>query len=254
MRENKINGGNCLAVSLIFDIVIALICLIIIVRNAIRGFIKSFVMLMKSVLAVFFAYLFNAPLARMLSESAFKSLSHGWVNDLLTSTSNGEGGYELYKIFDGIPDWFTKASVSAGLDEEIVEQYFVQENIASGELVDELTVIFGDALSMFISSAVAFIIIFLAIQIVLIFVGMLLNKLGKLPIWNVINFLLGAAIGVIISAVIAWLISMAIVYVFNFGSNYYPNVFRQEIIQETVIVEFFGDLDLFFIVKDFLFG
>ena len=53
-----------MAASLIFDIVIAFICLIIVIRNAARGFIKSLVLLMKSVLAIFLAYLFNAPLAR----------------------------------------------------------------------------------------------------------------------------------------------------------------------------------------------
>lgn len=240
-----------MAVSLIFDIVIAVICLIIIIRNATRGFIKSFLLLMKSVLAIFFAYIFNAPLARALSNGVFKELSHGWVNNLLTSTATPEGEYKLYQIFDGIPDWFTKISVSSGIDPEIVDKYFVQENLAPRQTVDELSLVFGDALSMLISSILAFIIIFVSIEIVLIFIGMLLNKLGKLPIWNVINFLLGAAIGVVISAVIAWLLSMAIVYLFDFGSNYYPNVFRHEIIEETVIVEFFGDMNLFYVVRDF---
>ena len=207
---------------------------------------------MKSILAVFVAYVFNAPLARALSDGVFKGLSHGWVNDLLTSTVNDEGGYELYRIFDGIPDWFTKVTVSSGVDSDTVDKYFVQENPAPQEFVDEMTVVFGDELSMLISKVLAFIIIFVVLEILLIFVGMLLNKLGKLPIWNVVNFLLGAAIGIIISAVIAWGISVAIVYIFDFGSNYYPDVFKPEIIEQTIIVEFFGDINLFFVVKDFL--
>ena len=246
---NKINGGKKLALSLVFDISIAVICLIIISRNAARGFIKSFISLMKSVLAVFLAYLFNAPLARALSNGVFKDLSRGWVKDLMLSTEKSSGGYALYEIFDGIPDWFIKVSVSHGIEKEKVTHYFVEENPASLETVEELSKPLGNALSMLISTVIAFIIIFIAIEIVLIGVGALLNKLGKVSVWKVVNVVLGALIGAIISVVVAWLISMVIIFVFEFGTNYYPNIFKQEIIEKTVIVEFFKDHNLFTMVK-----
>ena len=241
-----------MALSLIFDIVIAVICLIVIIRNAARGFIKSFVMLMKSVLAVFLAYLFNAPLARALSSGIFREISESWVKDLMLSTEKPGQGYALYEIFDGIPKWFTKVTISTGMDSETVEHYFVQENCASVEIVDEFTVLFGGALSMLISTIIAFLIIFIGIEIILACVGALLNKLGKLPVWKTVNVLLGAVIGIIISAVIAWLISMAIIYVFQFGANYYPGIFERKYIDETVIVKFFEEHNLFYIVKNFI--
>lgn len=241
-----------MALSLVFDIVIAVICLVVIIRNAARGFIKSFVMLMKSVLAVFLAYIFNAPLARALSSGVFKELSHSWVRDLMLSTEKPGSGYALYEIFDGIPEWFTKVTISTGMDSETVEHYFVEENCASIEIVDEFTVLFGDALSMLISTIIAFIIIFIVLEIVLSCIGALLNKLGKLPVWKTVNVLLGAIIGVIISSVIAWLISMAIIYVFQFGANYYPEIFERKYIDDTVIVKFFEEHNLFNIVKSFV--
>lgn len=239
-----------MALSLVFDISIAFICFIIITRNAARGFIKSFVSLMKSVLAVFLAYLFNAPLARGLSSWFFDDLSHGWVKDLMLSTEK-DGGYALFEIFDGIPDWFVKVSVSHGIEKEKVTHYFVDENLASLETVEELSLPLGNALSMLISTIIAFIVIFIAIEIVLAFVGALLNRLGKIPVWKVVNIFLGALIGVIVSAVIAWLISFVIMFVFDFGANYYPDIFKEEIIDNTVIVKFFGEHNLFTIAKDF---
>lgn len=240
-----------MAASLIFDIGIALICLIIIIRNAARGFLKSFITLMKSVLAIFLAYLFNAPLARGLSGWFFEDLSYGWVRDLMLSTDKGDGGYALYEIFDGIPEWFTKITVTHGIDEEKVTYYFVEENLASQEIIDEFASPLGNALSMLISTVIAFISLFIIIEIILFFVGKLLDKVGKLPIFRTVNIILGALVGVVVAVVIAWLISTAILYVFDFGSNYYPDIFDHSIIEKTVIVEFFEEHNLFTVVKGF---
>ena len=238
-----------MALSLIFDLSIALICLISIIRNAIRGFIRSFVSMTKSVLAVFLAYLFNAPLARGFSSWIFSDLSRGWVRNLMVSTTYKDDGYALYEIFDGIPNWFTRVSISQGIDPETVEHYFVEQNHASEALVDELSVTLGDALSMLISTVISFLLIFIVLEIVFVFLGKLLYRLADVPIWKTANWVFGALIGAVISAVMAWLISMLIVYVFSFGSNYYPNVFDYKVIEDTIIVEFFGNNNLFEIVK-----
>ena len=239
-----------MAVSLIFDIIIAVISLIIIIRNAVRGFIKSFITLMKSVLAIFLAYLFNGPLARKLSEWFFSDLSRGWVKNIMLGTKK-EGGYALYEIFDGIPEWFTKVSISRGIDSDTVQNYFVEENLATEELVNDLSIPFGDALSMLISTVIAFVSIFVFIELILIAVGALLNKLGKISVWRIVNFVLGAAVGFVLSAVIAWLISLVIIYLFEFGNNYYPEIFNMQIIEESVIVSFFKEHNLFTMVKEF---
>ena len=238
-----------MAASLIFDIVIASICLIIILRNAARGFIRSLITLMKSVFAIFLAYLLDAPLARGFSNWFFEDISRGWVSDLMLSTEK-DGGYALYEIFNGIPDWFAKLTVSVGIEQDTVDKYFIQDNLASKEIVEELSYPFGEALSMLISSIVAFVVLFIVIEIVLIFLGVFLNKLGQLPILRVVNIILGALIGAIISVVVAWLISMAIIFVFDFGFNYYPDVFTSETIEKTIIVDFFSDHNLFVIAKN----
>ena len=235
--------------SLIFDIVLAGIGLIIILRNAARGFIKSVISLMKSVLAIFLAYLFSGPLGRGFSNWFFSDVARGWVTNIVSSTKE-EGGYALYKIFDGIPTWFTKVSVSQGVDEKTVQKYFVEQNLASQETVDELVAVFGDALSILISTILAFIVLFIAIQIVLIGVGALLNRLGKVSVWRIVNIALGALIGFIISAAIGWLISTVIIFIFDFGGNYYPDVFKRQIIDDSVIISFFEKHNPFKFIVD----
>lgn len=239
-----------MAVSLVFDIVLALICLVTVIRNAARGFIKSFVIMMKSVVAIFLAYLFNAPLARGISSWIFEDLSHGWVKDLMISTKQDSGGYALYQIFDGIPDWFTRVSVSQGIDKEVVQHYFVDQNLATDAVIEELSIPLGNALSMLISTVIAFIIIFIVVEILLVFVGKLLYRLGDVPIWSSVNVIMGALMGAIISFVICWLLSMGIIFVFDFGANYYPDIFTKEIIENTVLVEFFGENNIFTMISD----
>lgn len=239
-----------MAISLTFDIVLALICTVTIIRNAARGFIRSFVIMMKSVVAIFLAYLFNAPLARGISAWIFEDLSHGWVRDLMLSTKQENGGYALYQIFDGIPDWFTRVSVSQGIDKDVVQYYFVDQNLATDAVVEELSVPLGNALSMLISTVIAFIVIFVVVEILLIFIGKLLYRLGDVPIWSSVNIILGALMGAVISFLICWLLSKCIVFVFDFGANYYPDIFSKQIIEDTVLVEFFGNNNIFTTVKE----
>lgn len=236
--------------SLIIDIVIALICVIIIVKDAVRGFIKSFMIFARTILAFLIAYVFNAPLARIISDKFFVGLARGWVHNAFSATQIAEDQYALYKVFDGIPDWFTNFTVSAGVDDWMIQEYFVNEKPASTEVLNQMSDGLGEALAYIISVVIAFLIIFIITEIIVGILGILLNKIGKIPMLKIINVLLGACIGVIISAVLAWLISKGISWVIGFGSNYYPDIFKQEIIDNSAIMRFFLENDLWVFAKD----
>lgn len=241
-----------MAISLTFDIVICVICLFIIIKNAARGFVKSFVVFAKTILAFLVAYLLTAPVARLFTRLFFGNMSRNWVYKMLISTVDETGSYAVYNLFSGMPQWFTNFIIRSGVDEETMNLYFVEQNSAPIEVVEQIADSLGAQVALIISSIVAFLVVFVLSEIIFAILGALLNKAGKLPILNIVNVLLGAAIGAAISAVIAWLISTAIVYVFRFGANYYPNIFTESIIERTVIVEFFRDHNLWRIIKGFL--
>lgn len=234
-----------MAVSLTIDIILGIIILVTVIRNAIRGFIKSLIVMMKSALAIFLAYLFNAPLAKGFSAWFMGDISREWVRDIMLSTAHSDGGYALYQIFDGIPKWFVNITMSNGIEQSKIEHYFVEKNLASEAVVEEFSYPLGEALSMLISRIIAFIVLFIVIEIILIFIGKLLNRLSDAPIWRGINIILGGVMGAIISAAIVWFLSMGIIWVIDFGANYYPNIFTSEIVENTVILEFFGEYNLF---------
>ena len=239
-----------MTVSLVIDIVIALICAIIIIKNAARGFIKSFMAFARTILAFLLAYIFNAPLARLLSDKIFVGCARGWIYDAFCSTWIGEDQYALYQLFDGIPDWFTELTVSSGVEDWMVQEYFANETPAPMWALNQMSNSLGDALSAVISTIVSFIVIFIVTEIVIGIIGVLLNKIGKIPMLKVINVLLGACIGALISAVVAWLIAKGISWVIGFGANYYPDIFSQDIIENSSIMKFFLEHDLWTWAKD----
>ena len=241
-----------MTISLAIDILIVFICLIIVIRNAARGFIRSFMTFAKTILAFLIAYIFNSPLAKVLSEKIFLDLSNKWVLNAFASTADGEGGYALYTLFDGIPQWFTNFMIKAGIDDDTMQKYFVGKEKASYEIMEELSHGLGSALSSLISTIVACIVLFVVTEVILIFVGMLLNKVGKLPVLRVFNIVFGALIGVAISAVVAWLISLGLTYAIQFGENYKPEIFNSSIIEKSVVLKFFGEHNLWYLLKSWL--
>ncbi len=232
-----------MTVSLIFDIIIAVICAVIIIKDAFRGFIKSFIIFARTVLAVLVAYIFNAPLARLLGEKIFVGCARGWIYDAFCSTKIGEDQYALYQLFDGIPGWFTKLTVSSGVEDWMIEEYFAKETPAPMWALTQMSNSLGDALAGLISTIVSFIIIFIVAEIVVTIIGAILNKVGKIPMLRLLNILLGASIGALVSAVVAWLISMCVSWTVSFGANYYPEIFTSDIIESSSIMKFFIEND-----------
>ena len=239
-----------MTVSLVIDIVIALICAIIIIKNAARGFIKSFMAFARTILAFLLAYIFNAPLARLLSDKIFVGCARGWIYDAFCSTWIGEDQYALYQLFDGIPDWFTELTVSSGVEDWMVQEYFANETPAPMWALNQMSNSLGDALSAVISTIVSFTVIFIVAEIVIGIIGALLNKIGKIPMLKVLNILLGACIGAVISAVVAWLIAKGVNWIIDFGANYYPDIFSRDIIENSSIMKFFLEHDLWTWAKD----
>ena len=102
----------------------------------------------------------------------------------------------------------------------------------------------GEELSYLISAILGFILVFLVAEIFFTILGSLLNKIGKRPGLNFLNILLGILIGVAISTITVWLISSAIMWLLDFGAKYYPDVFNKDILNESMIIDFFEKFDI----------
>ena len=181
-------------------------------------------------------------------------MSQGWVYNAFVSTYDGEGAYKLYTLFDGIPEWFTNALMRSGVDEQTVQKYFYSGESAPIEVVEQLSASLGGLLSSLISTILAVIIIFVVVEIVLLLLGLLLNKVGQIPIFRFLNILLGAAIGVVFSAVIVFLLTGAIIWIIRFGASYNANVFTESLITDSIFLNFVNEKNLWSMLSDLIFG
>ena len=241
-------------ISLIIDVIIALVCLIIIIRNAARGFIRSFMAFARTILAIFLAYIFNAPLAGLLNDRFFQGMATGWVNNAFLSTYDGESAYRLYDLFDGIPSWFANLLLRSGVDEATIQRYFYSGESAPIEVVEELSVSLGALLSSFITTVIAVVVIFVVVEILLAIIGAILNRAGKVPIIRFVNIILGAIIGAIFSAVIVLLIATALIWIINKGSSYNANIFATRLITDSMFLDFFNTNNVWQWIKGLVVG
>ncbi len=253
-NDNYFKGReNMSIISLVLDILIIVICLIIIIKNAVRGFIKSLMVLARTVLAALIAVIFSAPVAKWLAPTFFSEWALKTSNNAFLATKIAENQYQISDVFEGVPNFATKIALNfSGIEENMLQTYFVEKAPATEADTAIVATGVGNALAYVISLIIAFFALFIIAEIIFGILGALLNKLSKVPMLKSVNIILGGLIGLVISVAIAWLLSKGIQWIINFGHNYYPNIFTEDILNKSVIVKFFLEHDLWLWVKGHL--
>lgn len=252
-------------ISFVLDAFLVGLIAFIVIRHAIRGFLNSFISVIKTLLAPFLAVVFNLPLARLISGWFFATPAKGWIKDWLLSTEqvtleNGDIAYEVHSFFDGIPKFVVDFILQSGEEDysgrHMMSEHFsgLEEGIdplpATLEEIDIISDFLGNRLALGISIVVSFIIIFVVLEIFFLIFGKVLNKiLNKATIVKRINIALGALVGLLLGVLVVWVISFGIGRLFMFGSHYYANVFKNSIIENTLVLNFFVKNDLWEAIK-----
>ena len=251
-------------ISFVLDSILIGLMAFIIIRHSIRGFIKSFISVIKTLLAPFLAIVFNLPLARLISGWIFATPAQSWIKDWLLTTEqvtleSGDIAYNVSSFFDGIPKFVVDFILQSGEEDyngrNMISQHFtgtdgIDPLPATTEDIEGISEFLGNRLALGISIVISFIIIFLVAQIFFLILGKILNKLlKKAVIVKRINIFLGAIVGVGVAFLVAWFISFLIGKLFQFGSHYYSNVFKDSIIENTLIVKFLVKNDLWEFIK-----
>ncbi|MBQ8546522.1 MAG: CvpA family protein [Clostridia bacterium] len=252
-------------ISFVLDAVLVGLMAFVIIRHSIRGFLKSFISLIKTLLAPFLAIIFNLPLARLINGWFFAEPAKGWIKDWLLTTEqvtleNGVIAYKVHSFFDGIPKVVVDFILQSG-EEDYSGRYMMSEHFtgveqgvdpipATLEDIESISDFLGNRLGLGISIVISFIVIFVVAEILFLILGKVLNKiLQKATIIKRINILLGALVGVAVSLLIVWVVSFGIGKLFVFGAHYYEGVFKDSIIDNTLILKFFVKNDLWEFVK-----
>ena len=231
--------------NLILDGVVLCVAILAIIFGTKRGFIRSVMGVCTLIAALFVAYAFSPPLAAYIESRPFiHSVSESITDTIKSLSANTEGTYDLEKLFADMPDAFTQIVDRYKADPEELKQNVVPSADAESVAVDALADMIADPVVSAIAGVLAFLALFVAAVIALKLFTLILDLIFRLPVLKSANSMLGFLFGVIAAAVWAWVLSSLAVPFVSAMSSISPDLFRESVVENTVIIKFFSGLDI----------
>lgn len=204
----------------IVDIILVVIFALVILTSAKKGFFKSLVDLVGSLVAVF--------VAKLLSESAATAVFDGFVAkgaEKALAQSLGEAGSTGYveqieNALASLPEGLNGILQIMGIDSQSLTENLSDVNLGGDNLVESLM----NGVVVPIGTAVVQFVLFVILALAMIFVVKLLAKVidkivKKLPVIKGFNKTMGAVFGIFRGLIIMVIISMLVSVVVGFTGN-----------------------------------
>ncbi len=239
---------------LIIDICLVAVSAFIIIKFTLKGFFSSILDVCKLGLSAIIAYIVRIPIAKLFSslfmERAMKSVVNTSLEAYL-NTDLAKISIDISALHESTPEFFEKFLSHFGLD---YEKFFAdlsdltqnQNREAIDPIVDNL----GPAIAMLLSIVLALIVGFVVSYIALIIIAKLLENLTKFDGIKTANRWLGFALGVVISLLIMWLVSMGLLALVEFVSPVAPNIISSNLTEGSMIVGLLENLSIIDLIKN----
>lgn len=246
-----------MSIGLVVDIVLLAITIFVIIKFTVKGFFSSVLDVCKLGASVLVAFLVRVPVAKLfcalfMNKAMYKvvesSLNAFLSDDKLKITID----IASLLVEDKHTGFFEKFLPRYGLNYEKFITEFEQLKGAEdpGPLVHSLSENLGGAAAMIISIALALIVTFVISYIALIIVAKLLENLTKFEGVKQANRWLGLVVGVIISLLIMWGVSMGLLALVEFVGPLAPNVINSDLTEKSMIVGIFKNINLIDFIKN----
>ena len=231
--------------SLIIDIFLICLGIILVIKYTKKGLVKTVLDFSKLILSIILAFCLRKPLGRAFDSWFMNEKITYWVKESLLATANGEDRVvDFVSIYEDVPSFYTNILTKFGLNFEGVRNNIGNVSNLSGTEIDALADNIGSSISMMLSIILAVVIVFVISIITLSIVVHFLNLLTKFKAINFVNKLLGFVFGILMSFVVLWLVSMFVGIIIKFIGPLNPDVFNNDIIEDSVLLKFFSNLKL----------
>ena len=228
--------------SAILDIVLGIVCVFTIVKYTAKGILKSVLDVARLALSVLFAFMFRKVVAKMINSLFMSKAIYNWVYRSVYSSAIGqEAKIDFIGMFEKNPGFYSKILANFDLNFEQLEKNM--ENFNEGTAA-EVTKLISEPLATMLSTLIAVVVIFIISMIALTIVVKLLNKLASIKGVNLVNKLLGCFLGIVISVIIIWLVSFVMELLVGALGPILPNIFNQELIEKSLIINFVRQVGL----------
>ena len=232
--------------SLIVDVILAIICIFVLIKYSMKGFLKTILDIARLALSVLLAIMFRGVIANLINSLFMNDAIYKWVNNSVSKHVSGiSSGVNFVKIYEDAPEFYSEVLSVFGLD--FYELKYAMENLAT-ETVDNVSRAIATPLANMLSTIIAVLVIFIIAMIILYFVVKLICKITKIKLIKVIDKILGIALGIILAAAIVWGLSFVIEIIIDIAGPMYPNVINESLTEESMIINLLkeaGLLDIF---------
>ncbi|MGM9642379.1 MAG: CvpA family protein [Eubacteriales bacterium] len=197
--------------SLILDIILALLFFIIVIISAKRGFVKSVWGGVTVIGAFVLAFLFGPVLGDWIYETVMLGRVTDYVFDVIKRlVVENSGQYDVSSLFTTLPEDFTRLLENCGADiAELQESFELGFSMSESELYSFAGAI-AEPLARTVSMAAGILGAFAIAVILLWIVGLLFKAIVQLPLISSLDGLLGFVLGLVKGAVIIWVVCMAL--------------------------------------------
>lgn len=179
-----------------------------------RGFVKAVLGFGKTLLSFVCAALFGTALGNLLAEHYFNGKLTETVYNTLYNLCAGEGGLDISKLADSMPESLRMLATQCGCDVDAVIASYTDAATVEARLTDIATQI-ALPISGVISKLIGYALVFVAAYLVLLLVAFVLEGVAELPVLRTFNHLFGLALGLVCAVIFAFIfvfVARAVLY------------------------------------------
>ncbi len=229
--------------ALILDLIILAVFVLIVVIDAKRGFIKAFLHMIASVVALIVAYAFTPALGGLIRDGwIIGGIKSGIASTLRSLAETGSGSYNLESLLSN--SFFGSIVERFGADGSVLRESAAGQTAADGSAVDALAEKIAEPVAGVISNVLAFLILFIGTILLIRLLTFILDRFAQLPAIEAVNRFFGFALGLVTALIVAWALSMAVSFLMTALGAVDAERFGSDVIEDTVLVKLFSKYNL----------
>jgi len=242
--------GLVISMGLIIDLIIVVISVMIVFKSYKKGLVKSVMGLAKGIVTLVASYAFTPTLADYIYKNyALDSISDGIAKSISSIAKTESGVFNLDKMYSEMPDALNQIIERYGTDRDVLGE--MCDGLVSGteEMVAKVSDYIAAPVAHGLSTAVAFIILFIAIGLALTVVTFVIDAVLHLPVLHGTNKFLGFVFGLAEGAIFCVMLGYGAAMLVSYLGSLDPKLFGDHVVEGSIIMKTMSNLDLFGIAE-----
>lgn len=188
------------------DGAIAVVCLIFVLVGVHRGFIRSVVHFLGSIIAAVLASVLGGALAQWVFDALFREAMLEKIHTSIMALGADNAAGAAQQIIASLPDFLVRALEQAGVTAETISGGVkAQSAQAAGMIVDYISPVFVSFLKV-----LAVIVLFSLLMTVVRLLASVVGNLLHLPVLGQVDGLLGGVFGFLLAIFVVWVLIAAV--------------------------------------------